>query len=437
MKPIVKTNRRQFLARAAMVAAAPCIIPASALGRADRPAPSNRIHVGFLGVGGRGMDHVNGLGYFKQVQMLAVCDTFKSKREQARQRVEQVYAQARAAGTYRGCQATPDFREIIQRPDIDAVVIAAPENWHAIMSISAARCGKDVYCEKAMSLTVAEGRAVVEAVRRFGRVFQTGTQQRSDHNFRLACELARNGYLGRLHTVQVAVPGGRSLPLMPVAPVPADLDYDLWLGPAPFSPYTDNKCSYNWYFIYDYCVGWIQSWGVHHIDIALWGAPALQASRLDLSGSAVFPSEGPANTSITWQVECQTPEGLKLQFSDDGFRRHGCRFIGDKGSVLVDRGGIWSEPENLVKTAFRPADERLYESNQHHEDFLKAIVSRRDPVSPVEAGHAATTLTIISDIATRLGRKLTWDWQREQFINDEAANRMLRRTLRSPWGQYV
>jgi predicted dehydrogenase len=293
--------------------------------------------------------------------------------------------------------------------------------------------GKDVYCEKAMTLTVAEGRAVVDAVRRHGRVFQLGTQQRSGGNFRFACELARNGYLGKVHTVQVGVPGGRSLPNAPPSPVPPDLDYEMWLGPAPEKPYNKIKCSYNWYFIFDYCVGWIQSWGVHHVDIAQWGAPSLREGKIDVEGTATFPTDGLADTSISWQVVFTKPDGLKFSFTDNRKHPQGCRFIGDEGWVHVNRGGIKAEPASLLKTALKPSDEHLYRSGSHHGNWLECIRTRRDPVADVEQGHTATSLTLIADITTRLGRKLTWDWDAETFVGDAAANRMLHRPMRAPW----
>jgi hypothetical protein len=207
----------------------------------------------------------------------------------------------------------------------------------------------------------------------------------------------------------------------------------MWLGPAPWRPYNDLLCSFNWYFIHDFCAGWIQSWGVHHIDIALWCAPSLAAGRIEVQGTAVFPADGLGNTSVGWDASATTLDGLRLRFTDEGRLRHGCRFFGDKGMVHVDRGGISAEPASLLKVVLKADEEHLYESNDHHGNFLECIRTRRDPVAPVEAGHAATTLTIVSDIATRLGRKVTWDWTAERFVGDDAADRMLSRAMRSPW----
>ena len=274
-----------------------------------------------------------------------------------------------------------------------------------------------------------------DAVARHGRVFQAGTQQRSDRNFRFACELARNGYLGKLRTVTVSVPSGKRVLHLPVTPPPADLDYELWLGPAPFKPHRDNLCNYNWYFLTDYCAGWIQSWGVHHMDIALWGAPALTASTLTAEGTADFQTEGDADVSFGWAVNFTTPDGLRLQFHDDASSPfgHGCRFTGDRGWVHVVRGGIKAEPAELLQTVLKPTDEHLYVSREHQSNFLDCIRSRREPVAPARVCHAATTATLVADIATRLGRKVTWDWKTERFVGDAAADRLLNRTMRSPW----
>jgi hypothetical protein len=433
MKPRAVLSRRQFLQSVAVFTAFPAIIPASALGAVGRPAPSNRLNAAVFGLGDRGTQHLSTLLGMAEAQVLAVCDPYRTKAEQWKTRVEGHYATAAAGAGFKGCAASQDFREILVRPDIDVVFITAPENWHALLSIAAMRAGKDVYCEKALALTVGEGRAVCDAVRRYGRVFQIGTQQRSEQNFRFACELARNGYLGEVHTVKVSVPCGRSLPLAPPKPPPSDLAYDLWLGPAVWTPYNDLKCTYNWYFMADYCAGWIQSWGVHHVDIALWGMPSLMDSTLDIEGTATFPTQGQANTSINWNVTCTPPKGPKLLFTDDQNGEHGVRFIGDQGWVHVVRGGIRAEPERLLEVKLKPADQHLAVSNHHLLNFFEAVKTRRDPVAPVEGGHAATTLTLISDIATRLQCKLTWDWRAERFVSDTPANRLLTRAMRSPW----
>jgi predicted dehydrogenase len=420
-------TRRRFLGRAAGAAAAAWLVPSRVFGA------NERIGVGFIGMGQRGGSHLNALLGYRDVRATAVCDPIQKKRDATKARAERRYAADTAAGTYAGCGSYADFRELLARDDVDVVVIASPEYWHALHTVHAVKAGKDVYCEKAMTLTHAEGRAVVDAVRRYRRVFQLGTQQRSGGNFRLACELARNGYLGRIKRVEVGVPGGKGLPNVPPSPVPPGLDYEMWLGPAPFTPYNKLKCSFNWYFMYDYCIGWIGSWGVHHVDIAHWGCPDLGRGRIEVEGTSSIPPDGLGNTATSWRVEFTTPRGVVFSFSDNRHHKQGCRFIGDEGSVHVNRGGIRADPQSLLKTALKPDDERLYVSGNHHGNFLECVRTRRDPVSNVEAGHVATTLTIIADIAARAGRRLTWDWDAERFVGDEGANRFLRRPMRSPW----
>jgi len=431
-----KFSRRNFLVSAAALVTAPMFIPVRVLGRDGAVAPSEKITVGVMGTGSRGGGHSHSLIGDSSVQYMAACDANKERAEAIKKAAETKYAADIGAGTYKGCAVYQDFRELIARSDIDAVFIASPENWHAIMSIEAMKAGKDVYCEKALSLTVAEGRAVCNAVRRYGRVFQAGTQQRSDSRFRQACELARNGYLGKVHTVTVSVPGGHKLPILPVKPVPPEIDYEMWLGPAPYKPYREGLCSFNWYFVSDYCAGWIQSWGVHHADIALWGMPALGTTTLEVEGEATFPDDGTADCSYEWKTQLTTPDGLKMVFCSDGSKSpygHGCRFEGDRGWVHVVRGGIRAEPASLLDVVIKPEEVNLYRSHNHQTNFLECVRTRRDPAAPVEACHAATTLTLVADIATRLKRKVTWDWKRERFVKDDAADRMLSRTMRAPW----
>jgi len=426
-------SRRRFLAGTAGAVAVPWFVPGSVLGADGRTPANDRIRTGHIGIGGRGGGHVGAMLGTPSTQVMAVCDPILAKCEAAKQRANSRYADAIGTGTYKGCDATSDFRDVVTRDDVDAVVIASPEFWHALHSIWAMRHGKDVYCEKAMTLTAYESRAVREAVRRHGRVFQLGTQQRSDRNFRFAAELALNGYLGKVHTVNVAVPGGRSLPVAEPAPVPPGIDYEMWLGPAPYTPYNNLKCSYNWYFIFDYCIGWIGSWGVHHLDSALWGAPIFHTRPITLEGTATFPTQGLANTSVSWDVAITAEDGTRMRFSDDRRQPHGVRFEGDEGWVHVVRGGIRAEPVSLLKLALKPGDVHLYESRSHHGNFLDCIRTRRDPVADVDTGFAATVTSIVADIATRLERKLAWDWTTERFTGDEIANRMLGRPMRSPW----
>jgi predicted dehydrogenase len=339
----------------------------------------------------------------------------------------------------KGCTAYNDFREVLGRKDIDAVVIAPQDHWHAVIAVAAAKAGKDMYCEKPLGVSVVESKTIAWAMRRYGRVFQTGTQQRSDRKFRFACELAINGYVGKIHTVNVAAPGPeykRTYQKPPVEePIPAGLDYDMYIGPAPMKPYNGGRLAWpDWYLIWDYCAGFSVNWGVHHLDIANWGCPALTSEPFELKGRASYRNDGLTDNINDWQAEFNYVSGLRMSFSDTGHpNKQGCQFEGDKGWVHVNRGGIWAEPASLLEVKIKPDEVHLHESNNHHADFLKCVRDRSDPVSPVEAGHKASYLGMITDIAGRLKRGLKWDSVKEQFVGDDEANRMLSRPMRSPW----
>jgi predicted dehydrogenase len=427
-------SRRAFLRGVTATVAAPTIVPASVFGS---NAPSNRIHVGVIGLGDRGGFMVHTLLGMSQPRVLGVCDVYRSKAEKFKSIVDQHYGGGGTAGN--NCAAYQDARELIARPDIDAVFVTSPENWHAMHDTLAIRAGKDVYGEKGLTLTVNEGRQLVDSVRRHGTVFQVGTQQRSQGQFRKACELARNGYLGEIKEVRVGVPSGIDhFPKLNIArpsPPPADLDYDMWLGPAPWTPYNDRKCTYYWYFMTDYCAGWIQSWGIHHIDIALWGQPIFTRGRIAVEGQAAFPTDGLADVSYQWNTKITASDGVQISYCDNGQPGHeqGVRFIGGAGWVHVARGGIRAEPESLLDVRLKPGDERLHRADHHLDDFFGSMRTRQDPVAPVEAGHQANTVTLLCDIATRLRRKLTFDWDTQRVIDDSVANTMLARSYRTPW----
>jgi predicted dehydrogenase len=299
-----------------------------------------------------------------------------------------------------------------------------------------------LYGEKPITRWIADGIRVRNAVRQYGCVFQTGTQQRSSRHFRQACELARNGYLGKLHTVEVGAPGGRAYPVEPPCDPPEGFDYDRWSGPAPYLPFDKKRCEWlAMYMISHYCAGFITNWGVHHLDIAGWGCPELFEKPFEAQGTGVLPTEGMTDTWISWKMELRWASGLKMNYSDIGHPcESGCKFIGDEGWVRADRSGIWAEPKSLLDVKLAPRDTPLHPSPEfgdpytaHTADFFRSIRTRQDPVSPVEDGHAASTLGNVCDIALRLGRKVAWDPARDRFVGDDEANSMLSRAARSPW----
>jgi len=428
------TNRRSFLQSLGIGVLAPLVLPGSVLGRDGGTAPSERIILGMIGTGNQGSMHTQVMLNTPDAQIVAVCDPVRAKREGAKRRVEDAYAQSRGEA-FQGCAACADFRDLVRRSDIDAVFVASPEHWHALHGLAALRAGMDLYIEKALTTSIAEGRALVETARRYGRVVQVGTQQRSSDQFRLACELARNGYLGKLQTIRVGDPRGYPGPQVRDVPVPEGLDYELWLGPAPWKPYSPERLENlkGWMLTYDYTVGFQSGWGQHDIDIAQWGNGTDHTGPIEVEGHAVFPADGLNDTAMTWHTEYLYANGVRLIFTSDNENPYGIRFEGTEGWVFVNRSGIWSQPESLVKVRFKSSDLRLYESRNHHQNFLDCVKTRQDPICPAEVGHHTNVICNLSDIATRLGRKLRWDPSQERFLNDDPANRMLARAMRPPW----
>lgn len=437
-----RLTRRGFLAGAAAAMAVPCIVPASALGRNGSLPPSERITIGMLGVGNRGRSSLELMRPLPDHQVLAIADCRRDRAESAQQLVHSFYADRTGAEAYQGCELYNDFRELLARDDIDAVWGCVPDHWHGVVYSHAIQAGKDIYGEKPITRWIQPGLLIRDAVRRHGCVFQTGTQQRSTPMFRHACELAINGYLGKVHTVRVGAPGGQSYPaIAPEAP-PAGFDYEMWTGPAPFFPFDKQRCEWlAMYMISHYCAGFITNWGVHHLDIAGWGCPEVFEKPFEIEGKGVLPTEGMTDTWISWEMELRWASGLKMFYSDDDHpNKHGCRFEGDEGWVRVNRQGIWAEPESLLTLQLKPTDIHLHTSpaygdpyTAHTADFFHSMRTRQDPVSPVEAGQAASTLGNVSDICLRLGRKLQWDPQQDRFVSDDVANSMLDRPLRGPW----
>ena len=446
-----KITRRTFLKNAASVAGAvsafPYIVPSSALGAAGGVAPSNRIVMGCIGTGNQGTNDLKDFLQDSRVQIVAVCDVNRESngywdnrtggREPAKVIVTEHYARTSAPGAYRGCRAYEDFRDVLARDDIDAVLIAIPDHWHSIAVIEAAKAGKDIYGEKPLSLTIAEGRAMSDAVHRYGRIFQTGSQQRSDHNFRRACELVRNGRIGKLHTVKCGLPGGtpdiskqghRDKP----ESVPDGFNYDMWLGPAPYAPYCPARCHVNFRWILDYSGGQVTDWGGHHPDIAQWGMGTEKTGPVEIKNAkGEFARDGLYNTAQSFYFECIYKNGVKLIVSNK--ERGGVTFEGDEGWVWADRGRHDANPKSLLESVIKPDEIHLYQSDNHAGNFIDCVISRDEPVAPIETAHRSITISHLGNIAMRLGRDLKWNPDVERFVNDDGADRMLSRTMRSPW----
>ncbi len=430
-------NRRTFLSAAARAAAAPLLVPASALGRAGSPAPSDRIVLGHIGVGGMGSSHVRAFLQEPEVRTLAVCDVRQEHRERAKAAVDRKYGN-------HDCAAYNDFRELLARPDIDAVVLAVPDHWHALIGLEAARRGKHMYYEKPMSMSVAESQAMRDAVRRYGVVFQFGTQQRSDAGYRHAVELVRNGRIGRLRNIFIGTATAPKAGPQPTEPVPSGFDYNLWLGPAPWAPYNTLRCTRNWTHIYDYSLGCLSgAWGIHDVDIAQWALDADHTGPVDVEATGVFGEEGLYDTAMQFDAVMTYANGVRLHLMDmptalkkrQQFRLQwmAMMFEGDEGWVYVSRNGLHASSPLLVREVIGPNEVKVVRSLNHRRNFLQAVRRRSLPVSPIEAAVRSDTVCHLADISMRLGRKLRWDPAAERFPEDASANRMLLRSMRSPW----
>ena len=435
MQKNMKITRRGLLKGfAAAGIGGPYVISSRVLGLDGAAAPSSRVTLGCIGVGGKGTGGMLTLMGNKDAQVLAVCDVKADVRQRAANLVEKHYAAERQAGTYKGCAAVNDFREVTSRNDIDAVLVASTEQWHVVQSIEAMRCAKDVYCEKPLGRTVAECRALVEAARRYDRVFQHGTQLRSLRNVRFACELVRNGRIGKVHTVKIGSPGSGATTPQPPLPVPPGFDYDMWLGPAQWAPYCNQRCTTpGWYWISDYCPsGFVAEFAAHDMDITQWGIGDLMTGPVEIEGTGVYPDDGLFDTAVTYHVEYKFAGGVRVILTTLNENRHGVRFEGADGWVFT-RSEIEAQPQSLLRSVIAPGEIHLYDSPNHERNFLDCVKSRAETICPPEAACQATTLCQIGDIAMRLRRKLIWDMRKECFLNDAEANRRRTLAMREPW----
>ena len=415
--------RRSFLGAAAGLAAAPYVLTSNALAQAGRPAASDRVAMGFIGTGSRMGGVFGAFRALRDVQPAALADPRDRPREALRARLK-LPAEA----------SVRDFRRLVGRKDVDAVAIATPDHWHVLLAIAAVRAGKDVYCEKPLSNTIAEGRALADVVARYGAVFQHGTQLHSYAGVRHACELVRNGRIGKLHTIRIGSPPGQAARVRPPQPVPKDIDYDLWLGPAPFSPYDAHVVnSRGWYFVSHYSLsGWIAGFGVHDLDIAQWGMGLERSGPIEVEGKGAFPADGPFDTVLTYDLEYRYANGVRLVMTDTGKNRHGVRFEGTEGWVYT-RGRCEAEPKALLRERFGPGETHLYRSRSHARNFIDCVKSRAETITPAEIAHRATSTALLGGIAVKLRRKLRWDPRTERVQNDDEANRLLTVAMRPPW----
>ncbi|QEH41232.1 Gfo/Idh/MocA family protein [Chitinophaga sp. XS-30] len=422
-------NRRAFLRRTATLSAF-MILPRYVLGGKGYTAPSDRINIGFIGTGKQAFGLQRQFLQLPDARVIAAADVYKHKLDEFAKRAKAYYTEK---SVQQDCAVYNDFGALLDNRDVNAVVIATPDHWHAIQAVMAAKAGKDIYCEKPLSLTIKEGRAMVDATRKYDRVFQTGSMQRSWPEFRQAVELVRNGYIGELKTIKVSV-GPPPKPYdLPEQAIPEGLDWKSWLGPNEFvhfnsalTPSLKDSFWAKWRDYKEFGGGFMTDWGAHMFDIAQWA--------LDMDGSGpveVIPPDGKDYPDLTYRYA----NGLTMTHRDNG--RKNVEFIGTEGTVDVQRGKLVTTPESLKDKKITDTDKRVYFSDNHYRDWTDAIRKRSRPICDVEVGHRTATVCTIGNIAYELGRPLKWDPEKEIFTNDREANAMLGRKMQRKWAKQL
>jgi predicted dehydrogenase len=428
-------SRRQFLksvgGSAVGIIGFPYIVPSSVFGADGSVAPSERIVIGCIGVGSQGTSNMSAFLNKPDVKIIAVCDVDKRHLNWAKLSVDYKYDN-------NDCMVYHDFRELIARDDIDALSLALPDHWHSIPVVMAARAGKDMFAEKPLARTIHEGREMVKAVTRYGRIWQTGSWQRSVADFRRACELVINGRIGKVYKVEVGLPTGRGGGNLPVKPVREGIDWDFWLGPAPWRPYVEfghRGPHWDWRWIMDYSGGQLTDWAGHHVDIAHWGLGLDLTGPVEIEGRGEYPRDGIFNVPVWYKFTCKYANGLTMVVANDRQQPHGMGtcWYGEKGWIHVNRGGLWAEPRSVLIEVIGPNEIRLYESRDHFKNFLDCVKSRSQTITPIEVAHRSISVGLLGEIAMLTEQKLKWDVESERFLNSDEANRLLSRSMRSPW----
>jgi predicted dehydrogenase len=411
---------------------APWFVPARLLGAAGEVTPANKIALGVLGVGAQGTWNMRAFLTHDDVRVTAICDVNQRNLDNARRLIAERYGRA-------DVKVFSDFREFSADPSFDAVLMALPVHWHSLPSLAAVQHGKHIYHEKPMAMSFTEARRVRQAVDEHGVVFQFGTQQRSDLKFRWACELALNGRLGKIREIQVSVPAGRRSPVLAEQPVPAYVDWERWVGPAPYTAFHEQKLARDWHEnITNFSLGMISCWGIHHLDIAQWGNGADGTGPSTVAGTGEFPQEGTCDAILNWKVRFEYAQAAPVTFVSDGQGlAHGVRFVGETAWVHVSRGSIQASDEQMLRDPQNKYDQmpiQLPVSLDHTRNFLDAIKSRKRAICDIDAAVRGDTLCQLALIAVKQGRKLRWDPQAERLLDDEAANTLLQpRPFRGEW----
>ncbi|MCW3055938.1 MAG: iolG 4 [Chthonomonadales bacterium] len=409
------------------------VVPASALGLGGHTAPSNRIVMGCIGLGGQGSGNMGTFLNMPDTQIVAVCDVDKNHLAGAKRTVDQ-------HNNNTSCAAYGDFRELLSRKDMDAISLATPDHWHAIPAITALNAGLDVYGEKPVSHCLAEGRAMADAQKKNNRIWQTGSWQRSESHFRTACELVRNGRIGKVTKIEVGLPTGSPRGPVTFKDPPPELDYEFWVGPSRMAPYCDERTHWNWRWQLDYGGGQMMDWIGHHADIANWGMGWDSTGPIQIEGKGEYPTEGIWNAATTYHFIGTYPGGVEMHVANGGNAgiRGGTKWYGENGKwIWVDRGGfkggLEASSPSILEEKVGPNENQLFRSPGHWREFLDSVKSRRQTLCPLETGHRAASIGHLGQIAMLTGRKLHWNPDTEQFKDDSTATRMLSTPMRAPW----
>lgn len=420
----MKTTRRQFLQNSAHF-----ILPAAVLGRAGAVSPNEKVRIACVGVGGQGTSNLRAFLADERVQVVAICDVDGQHRDRAMELTKLTKA-----------DCYNDFREVLARSDVDAIMNATPDHWHAHIAVAAAKAGKDMYSEKPLGASIGEGRAICDAVSQNKRVLQCGTWRRSGLKVRMACELVRNGYIGELKEIEVGVPGsfairGGFTGMEPPEPVPSHLDYSMWLGSAPERPYTAARCHFNFRWIDDYAPGYITDWGAHFVDVAQWGAGMDDTTPVEVSAAEVKRRDkGLYDAPEQFRIEYRYSNGVKMtMFSTTDKATYGTRFIGSEGWIFTEAEQLKASSMDILRIKMKEDDERLFVSKHHHRNFIDAVLSRGQTAAPAEIAQRAAVICHMGTIAAKVGQSLKFDPKTERFEGSDAANAMLTRQMRGPW----
>lgn len=436
MTKSTEMNRRSFLRKAsaafAGVVGFPYIIQSSALGKNGYIAPSNRITMAAIGCGSMGRGNMDAFLHIPEVQMVAVCDVDQNHLRDAKNAVDGRYGN-------QDCRSYGDYRQLLGKEKVDTAMLALPDHWHAAMAIACIREGIDIYGEKPLARTIREGRAICDAVARYGTIWQTGSWQRSVANFHRGSELVRNGRIGKVHYVEVGLPDGGGSKQAGIKPVPQGLDWEMWLGPAPWRPFMDyggQAPHWDWRWIMDFSGGQLTDWAGHHIDIAHWGLGLDESGPVTIEGQGKYHIEGVYDTPYAYSFECEYATGVKIKVANASAQPKGMGAVwyGDKGWIHVDRGDrIDASDPKILQEKIGPEEIRLYKSGNHQQNFIECVKSRRETITPARIAHRSISVALLGEIAMLTGRKLHWDAAKEEFVNDSEADRYLSRSFRSPW----